>query len=146
MNRLSYELTALQNEAPKAAILYSVPSMAYADDYLETVDKAYEALIFNGQKVAFASETQAQQGELTRYKLLIVPNATHVQPATLAVIRSFAKAGGAIVVIGEGSLNRDDNDKPSNASDRGYVLSKAETLPASADSAAMKLRIRQRSS
>ncbi|AZN41326.1 sugar-binding protein [Paenibacillus albus] len=128
LNRLSYEVTAFQNIKPDAAILYSLPSMVYNGSYAETLDRAYEALAFNGQKAGFVSEAGVQKGDLRGYKLLIVPNATNVEADTLKAIKAFVAGGGKVIVVGESSLSADENAKPLNASIRSYILSHATTV------------------
>ncbi|QGQ94885.1 hypothetical protein EHS13_08340 [Paenibacillus psychroresistens] len=142
LNRLAYEVTALQNITPQSAILYSLPSMVYTNQYLDTLDKAYEALTYNGQKVGFVSEKQTQIGGLNNYKLLIIPQATHVGAATLLAIKSFVAAGGKVIVIGNDALSFDENNKPLNAADRSAILSNSIVKDASMDMDTLKQTVR----
>ncbi|MBP3962481.1 S-layer homology domain-containing protein [Paenibacillus lignilyticus] len=142
LNRLANEVTELQNSAPQAAILYSLPSMVYSSSYLDAMDRAYEALTFNGQRVGFVSEKQSQAGGLSDYKLLIVPQATNVSAATLTAIKAFVAAGGKVIVIGENSLNADENNKPLNSDDKTAVLSSATVLGGDVDSSTLKQSVR----
>lgn len=142
LNRLAGEVTALQQVKPQAAILYSLPSLVYSGSYQSAMDKAYEALTLSGQKAGFVSEKQAQSGGLEAYKLLIVPQASHVGAATLTAIRQFAAAGGHIIVIGDAALSADENNQPLNEGDRSAVLSAAVALGDEADTDAIKQAVR----
>lgn len=141
LNRLSNEVTALQNIAPQAAILYSLPSLVYSEQYLNTLDKAYEKFMFNGQRVGFVSEKQMQKGDLSKYKLLVVPQATNVTSSTLQAIKNFIDAGGKVVIIGKDCLRSDENNQPLNAADRNYILSKAEVVDGAADAVTLNQAI-----
>ncbi|SDX70087.1 beta-galactosidase [Paenibacillus sp. CF384] len=142
LNRLAYQVTALQNSAPKAAILYSLPSMVYSNSYLDMMDRAYEALTFSGQRVGFVSEKQSQDGGLDDYKLLIVPQATNVSESTLKAVKAFIKAGGKVIMIGNNSMSADENNKPLNNSIRSAVLAGSKVLASDIDNAALKQSIR----
>ncbi|SFT04280.1 S-layer homology domain-containing protein [Paenibacillus sp. BC26] len=142
LNRLANEVTELQNRAPQAAILYSLPSMVYSNAYLDSMDRAYEALTFSGQRVGFVSEKQSQNGGLSAYKLLIVPQATNVSASTLTAINNFIAAGGKVIMIGDNSLSADENNKSLSGAARDAVLSGAKVLGSDIDSGALKQSVR----
>ncbi|MBM7563942.1 S-layer homology domain-containing protein [Paenibacillus sacheonensis] len=139
LNRLSYEVTELQNIKPQAAILYSLPSLVYSSAYNTTLSDAYSALTLSGQKAGFVSEQQATDGGLSAYKLLIVPQATNVSAPTLTAIKAFVAGGGKVIVVGSGSLDKDENNQPLNADDRDAVMAGSQVL---ADSSALKSTVR----
>ncbi|QHW30800.1 hypothetical protein GZH47_07965 [Paenibacillus rhizovicinus] len=140
LNRLAYEVTALQNVKPQAAILYSLPSLVYSGSYQDTVDKAYDALALSGQKPGFVSEQQAKDGGLDAYKLLIVPQATNVEASTLNAIQAFVAKGGKVIVVGSDSLAKDENNQPSDAAARSAVIAGSNVL---SDASALKQTVRE---
>jgi hypothetical protein len=131
LNRLAEEVTALQNETPKAAILYSLSSGIYNNAWDDTLRKSYAALVYSGQRIGFVSEKQAAQGGLSGYELLLVPASGHVSADTLAAVKAFAEAGGKVVLIGEDTVSRDQHDQPLPAADIAAVKGRAVVLPAS---------------
>ncbi|WP_158289300.1 beta-galactosidase [Paenibacillus flagellatus] len=123
LNRLAREVVALQNAEPHAAILYAVPSLIYNPGSAhQTMLQAYEALSFTGEKAAFITEKQMAEGLWSRYKVLIVPGATHVKPETVQAIKAFQAQGGSVLVVGARSLQRDERSRPSSATDVADVI------------------------
>jgi len=122
LNRLAYEVTALQNEPAQCAILFSTPARIYDQAYFDTADKAYKSLIFNGQKAAFITEKQLAALDFASYKIIIIPAAIHVMPGTLGAIKTFIQRGGKVLVIGENSLSRDFYNRTIENADRNYIM------------------------
>jgi len=138
LNRLAEEVTALQHEEPLVAILYSTASGIYAPDYHQVLLRAYEALSYSGQKVGFVSEKQAAAGGLDDYKILVVPQATHVEAATLTAIRAFAEDDGELLLIGAGALATRPDGTPSSTVDLADVQSHAVTVAAGRSAAQLR--------
>ena len=102
--RLSREVVALQSRPAEVAILYSVPSIVYSQEYLAELSRAYEALNFTGRKTDFISERQIAAGKAKEYRLIVVPAAVSVSDETFAGLSDFARRGGRLAVISEESL------------------------------------------
>ncbi|WP_168123473.1 sugar-binding protein [Paenibacillus sp. HB172176] len=131
LNRLSEQVTAFQEAPAHVAILYSTPSGIYSANYADAVDRAYKALSYQGQKVAFISEKQIQDGALDAYELLVVPEATNVLASTLEGIRQYATTpahDGHVVIIGNDSLQRDEHNQPLDASARSAAIDHSEVV------------------
>jgi hypothetical protein len=128
LNRLAYEVTALQNEPAQTAILYSNPSRVYDEDYLPTVDKVYKGLIFNGIKPAFITERQLAAEDFKNYKTIIVPAARHINPDTLYGIKNFIAAGNNVVLTGEGCLSRDFYGRNITNPERDFIMENSTLL------------------
>ncbi|MFD0712431.1 chitobiase/beta-hexosaminidase C-terminal domain-containing protein [Paenibacillus sp. GCM10027626] len=124
LNRLAEEVTALQQAKANTAILYSLPSMVYAADYPDVVSKAYEAASLSGQKVGFVTEKQAAEGQLLKYKVIILAGVTHVKAETAQALKAFVEAGGSLFVIGEGeqTLKYSEHNQMLSAAVRDAVL------------------------
>lgn len=112
LNRLSPEVTAINQTRPRVALLYSPPSIFWEDQYKKTLFSAYTALTFMGQAITFVSERQLAAGTAPKVDWLIAPNATHIFDTTSAALAAFKKAGGRILLIGRDCLSRDEYDRP----------------------------------
>jgi hypothetical protein len=112
LNRLSPEVTAINNAKPRVALLYSPPSIFWEDKYKKTLFSSYTALNFMGEAITFVSERQLAAGTVPIVDWLIAPNATHVLDTTPAALAAFKKAGGKILLIGKDCLSRDEYDRP----------------------------------
>ncbi|MGG1516407.1 S-layer homology domain-containing protein [Paenibacillus oryzisoli] len=134
LNRLAEEVTALQNVAPRTAILYSLASGVYNTNYDETLRRAYQALAYSGQRIGFVTDKQVVAGKLADYDLLVVPDAAQVSAATLAAVDNFSQTGGKVMLIGEESLTTDEHNQPLNAVVHDQLASRSVILPASAGS------------
>ncbi|MGN7763490.1 beta-galactosidase [Paenibacillus sp. 22594] len=139
LNRLAGQVTAFQNEQPQAAILYSTASGVFSGDYSAVSLRSYEALSYSGYKAGYVSEQQVEAGGLDSYKLLIVPNASRVNPATLGGIRLFMEQGGRVLLIGSHALELAPHGTPLSAADRSYVFAHADKI-AAADWTASQIR------
>lgn len=111
LNRLAHEMKALQDAPAQAAILYSVPSALYSSSFFSVMSRSYEALSYSGQSIRFVSEGQAAGGDLSGYRLLVIPAATHVPEAVLEGIVDFVQQGGRVVMIDGQSLGKDEHNQ-----------------------------------
>ncbi len=109
LNRFAEEVTALQNVKSPVAIIFSIASITRQPKYQEVLYHAYCALNFSGVKIDFISEKQLQEGKGRDYRMLILPQATHVQPATFDAVRALP-ASTRVVIIGD-SLTKDPYGK-----------------------------------
>lgn len=128
LNRLAYEVKALQDAPSRAAILYSTPSSLYNSDYFEVMGRGYEALSYSGQSIRFVSERQAAQGGLNAFKLLLIPAATHVTGAALEGIADFVEQGGKVVMMDTRSLNRNEHNEPHSPAKLQAVTAQATVV------------------
>ncbi|WP_158289299.1 sugar-binding protein [Paenibacillus flagellatus] len=136
LNRLAREVTAFQNAETRVAILYAVPSSVYSTAYPAACLNAYEAVSFSGVKVGFLSERQVAQGMAERYDFVIVPAATHVLPETLSGLCAYVEKGaGTVVVIGDGTLRKDQHDRPLPDEQRSALFGRAVVLPSDSPTA-----------
>ena len=104
LNRLAYEVTALQHARADVAVLYSKSSRVF--DYTnvaETMYDAYQYASLSGQRVDFVTENDIAE-KLGNYKLLILPKASRLPQASIEAVKAFQKSGGAVVVVGLDSL------------------------------------------
>ncbi len=125
LNRLSKEVTALQNAEAKTAILYSRTSQGYNTEYMNILGEAYEDLIYSGQKVEFVTDSRPE--DMNKYELLIIPGATNVSADMLDCIKVYVENGGALLLLGENSLKRDEHNNMHDSDTVSLIYSKAET-------------------
>ncbi len=113
LNRLSYEITAVQKEEREIGILYSNASILNDTSVQMAAYSAYEGAMFSGKRVLFVAETQLEK--MHGCKMLIVPNSKYVVPETLTEIKKFIENGGKVLIMGEDCLKLSErnleNDK-----------------------------------
>jgi hypothetical protein len=139
LNRLAPEVTALNMAKPRAALLYSQPSIFWEAQYQGTLRSLYTVLNFMGENVTFVSERQLAEGNAAKVQWLLVPNATHVLPSTPAAVAAFAKSGGKVLLVGKESLRHDEYDRPLDQVVDYPVMELAADEPATA--AALRQRL-----
>ena len=110
--RLSRQVAAIQNQKPAVALFYSTASIVYEPEYLPMLNRVYEALNFTGVKIGFVTERQAAEGALADYKVIIVPQATHVTDAAFGGLRNYVASCGKIVTVGDDCFAWNEYNKP----------------------------------
>jgi hypothetical protein len=104
LNRLAEPVAAINQAEPDVALVFSMSSVFWQDDYYEAVKKIYTGLNFMGKSVTFVSERQLAGGMLPRVGAIIVPRATHVNDATVAALEKYVQGGGKVLWAGEENL------------------------------------------
>ena len=122
-NRLSYEITAMQNIKRSAAILYSQNSYNFKPSFDNSLLAAYSNVLFNGLKPLLLTESRMEK--LSGYNLLIIPECTNVSDETFNAVRAFVQRGGKLVIIGEDSLYKDEFDRERNKDEVAEVYQNA---------------------
>lgn len=97
MNRLSYEITAIQNEAPKVALLYNQYSLNNNQYEMNAMFHAYKAAIFAGQKVGFIVNSQLDK--LDNYDFLVLGVGSYMPKETFEAVYKFVKRGGKLLIL-----------------------------------------------
>jgi len=111
LNRLAPEVAAVSQAKPKVALLYSMPSWVWQEDYVEVMKKAYTALLYIGQPVTFVSEQQLAENRAAKVDWIFIPHATHVHDTTVAALEKFVADGGRVVMAGNDSLVWDEYER-----------------------------------
>lgn len=118
LNRLAYEIVALQNEIPEVGIVYSDADIILQPETIKASYEAYAAALYNGKTVRFI--TDLNPSALQNYKLVVVPGLKHVSPEMINELSEYITNGGKVIVMG-----KDDDilsmDKRSTAHDRNVV-------------------------
>lgn len=131
MNRLSWEIAALQKEQRDVGILYSEFSGTMNTSYPGCQYYAYEATLFSGQKVNYISESVIERIHDT--KVLLLAQTSHVNPKTLAEIKKYIENGGEVVIIGKNSLKKDWYHRASDMNIVNFIYDNARIVDAEAD-------------
>lgn len=105
LNRFAEEVTALQNVRAPVALVYSMASFAKNDQYLDYLTRAYTALNFCGVKVDFITDKQLAAGKLADYRLVVLPNVTHM---TRDAFESLLNASDTTRLISLGDVRMSD--------------------------------------
>ncbi|PAW79886.1 MAG: hypothetical protein B9S32_00745 [Verrucomicrobia bacterium Tous-C9LFEB] len=115
LNRLAPEVRAI-NEAPAdVALLYSMTSLIWEEDYPAVIKNIYGLLTQLGCKVTFVSERQLAAGKIPSAKLVILPHATHVVEGTASILDRLQREGTIdLLPVGSGNLAFDEYGKPAS--------------------------------
>lgn len=126
INRLNYEMEALLTKEPDVCMLYSQSARMWNNAFMNIMNNAYENCLYNGQKVRFTTEAQAEK--IHDYKVFIVPNATHVTDDFFAEVKKYAQSGKKLVVIGEDSMQYDNLGNKRDEAEVAAVMAKAQVI------------------
>ena len=127
LNRLSGEVTAIQKKKPEVALLFSHASKVYSVSALAHLYTAYENLLFNGQKVHVATDSQIEK--IHDYKMLVLPDCGNVSKHVLNEIKKYAAGSGRIVIFGSDCLKNDDFNQPHDPATVTAIKAKATVVP-----------------
>ncbi len=115
INRFADEVAAINRAPARVALLYSQPSIFWEEKYAGAIRGIYTHLNFLGEKTTFVSEKILQQHRLpAAARWIVLPQATHVEDATVAALAEFVAGGGKIVRIGTDNLAFDQYHRKRN--------------------------------
>jgi hypothetical protein len=104
LGHFAEEVVAINQAPANVALLYSQPSIFWEKKYAGTIQNIYTHLNFLGEKTTFVSEKMLQSGQIPKVKWIILPQATHVEDATIVALEKFHAAGGKVIHIGDDCL------------------------------------------
>ena len=105
LRRFVPQVSSFSRQPRRVRLLYSESSAIQEVRAIDTLRDAYEALNFLGISVGFVTERQLAEGGVPDdTRLLIVPDATYTSDETVRQLRSVAKSGVLVRIIGEQSL------------------------------------------
>ncbi len=99
LNRLAYEIVALQNEIPEVGIVYSDADIILKPETVKASYEAYAASLYNGKIVRFI--TDLNPAAMQTYKLVIVPGTRHISAEMLNELSEYVTNGGKVIVMGK---------------------------------------------
>lgn len=134
LNRLAYEITALQNAPREVLHLYSRESSLYYDSRNPWARRGlYDSTLYNGLRTEYVTESQLEKIDASKYKLLMIPRIHHVKKETLEKIKQFVDDGGRVVIYGTDSLRYNEYDKLHDEAlvksvyDKAYIINMGST-------------------
>jgi len=100
IRRLAPEIAAFQRAVPDAEVgmLYSPASLYCAREYPAALRQCYARLSRLDAPLRFVSELQLAEGNFAKLKLLVIPGASVLEPATVTALNRFTSGGGKILV------------------------------------------------
>jgi len=108
IRRLAGKITAFWNAPRQVAILYSRSSLIWSDRTENSMYDWYLGLCCLDTPIGFVSEDQIGRGELSRYRVLVVPQANYLPNRVYEKIEAFVRNGGT-AVISAPSLSYDEH-------------------------------------
>lgn len=131
LQRLAYEVKALQDQPAEAGIVYAQSGRMMNKSVMNTVHNIYSSLLYNGQRVHFVTESTADT--MHNLRLLFVPNLINVKPDVMDELKKFVDNGGKLVIFGKDSLSYDENNVPYPDDVRNYIISRAKVIDITTD-------------
>lgn len=98
LNRLSYEITAIQTKAARVALFYSDYSSQWNNCYRNALYQAYCEAIYNGQKVNFVTDYNPEKMNENDYDVVIAVMPNNVTEKSLNEMRKYVNGGGELVL------------------------------------------------
>ncbi len=127
VDRLSWELRAL-NDAPRnVQVLYSPPSKNRDYLTLNALEKVYNAASYSGQKTYIL--TDGKYDNLNHSDLLIVPAARYATRQFLEDAIKFQENGGELVLIGDFCLTLNEYGREHDKALLEKIYEKATVIP-----------------
>jgi beta-galactosidase GanA len=135
--RLSREIASFSVAPAQVAILYSKTSMLQippemltwrTTPYLRELENAYEASRFLDTRMTFVTEKQILEGKLSKFKVLVVPAASHMRAEVVASINRFVEQGGALLMLPSSFLSDEYNQPADYLSDLGIQVQRIEQV------------------
>lgn len=109
-NRLSYEISALADEAPRVGLMWSDTSRIHHMAYLNSLYKTYESTVYSGLKAGIVSENVLER--MHNYDVFICPSVLNIKKEKLYEILEYAKSGKTLVLLSKDSLKYDEHNQP----------------------------------
>ena len=126
LQRLSYEVTALQNEKATVGLIYSRSNVHYGQDaYMKAYNEAYKDIIFSGQKVKTIYDSAPEK--IQDCELLVMPLVTNADKAMMENIKTYLDNGGKLLLVGDGNLLKDEYNRPHDKALVDYIYNHANT-------------------
>jgi len=126
LNRLSYEVVALQDEKADVGILYSDASAVHVRQFGTVMSAAYHGVVYAGKKVQFVTEDQPEK--LNDIKALIIPYTLNVKAETVKAIYDFVANGGKVLMIDQNCLTKTEHAKEQNLELVEYIRENSHVI------------------
>lgn len=133
LNRLGYQIEALQNEIPEIGIVYSDADLTNKPGTAYNSYWAYDASLACGKAVRFV--TDLNPSAIHSYKLVVVPGTEQLSAEMLNAIADYASKGGKILITGNENeiLTMDKHTYPHDAAIVSHIKNNSEFINFSCD-------------
>lgn len=129
LNRLAYEVTAIQEADARVGILYSDSSLVLNPYSLQATYKVYEKAMAYGEKVFFVNESNPEALCEQKLEILIVPCCNYIKEETLLEMKQFLDNGGRILLLNaNGKGYYDENGNAHDSTLLNNVTSRSEKV------------------
>lgn len=126
LNRLAYEVTAVQNQEREIGIIYSDPSMLNSTNSMAAAYEVYAAAAFNGKRSIFISDYNMDK--INDCKMIVVPEVQYITADLLNAIKKYIENGGKVIVLGDNMLKLDEHNQPNDDATVNYILSNSKVV------------------
>jgi len=107
-------------------VIYSRTALAFNyNKHINDCINAYEETVFNGQMARFVIDSKPE--DIHKYKLVIVPSASHLDDKMMAEIKKYVENGGKLLLTGEESFYYDEYKHPRDKELIDYLYKNADT-------------------
>lgn len=135
VNRLAYQIVALQDEEREVGIIQSHDSMINDTSASHSMYQAYAAASFNGKRVMFVTEDNVEA--IYDCKMVIVPRTVYITHEQLDALKTYIENGGKVLIMGKESLARDDKNLENDKATVDYIFENSEVIEYRGTSGAM---------
>lgn len=127
LNRLAYEVTALNSEQAEAAVYYDKNLIVRSRSAMGIITLAYETLWNCGLKTEFVTDSTIER--LSDYKAIIVPGGEYISEAALNEFYEYIKKGGKVYILTDGkALSYNEYGQSSEPELKESVLDSSELV------------------
>lgn len=122
LNRLGYEVTALQNADRDVAIYYDYDARIKSGYLLNAQNLAYASITYSGLRAEYVTPNKVMAGELEDYKAIVIPETLNMDNEILAEFVNYAKKGGKVIIIGRNTFTKQRYSEPVDESLRNFLF------------------------
>jgi len=122
LNRLSREVTALQNVKRDVAIYYDYDARIKNGYLLNAQNLAYAATTYSGLRVDYITPNKAKAGELEDYKVVIIPETLNMDNEVLSEFVNYIIKGGKVIIMGRNTLIKQRYSDPVDEELRSFLF------------------------
>ncbi len=126
LNRLAYEITAIQNYPREVGVLYVDAATQYDTTAMHACYEFYAGAIYNGVKPHLIPDRQLEQ--MHNYKVIVVSQVTYAQKEVLEELKKYIDNGGRVIIYGKNSLKLDEHNLPNDEELVNYIYENSEVF------------------
>ncbi len=136
LNRLTYEVAALNNQPAEVGMLYSNTSRVFNLGHMNAASETYFALDHNGVKLHIINDLIP--GSIKDLKMVVLPEVTHLKQDMLDALRDYIANGGHVVIVGdENSIRYSRFGMENDPDEVAYIKNNSTIIPAHLDGITM---------